>query len=184
MIPSEIEKQLISQCDPEGSCRTSQKYSYKDRHVYTQEGENYHWLTISCENKDVYSVSKTDSTGLITMRDRYRKDENLLRCISKERLVTKRGRSVLELLRQSKRETERAIIIGQDKPKNKGDRSLWNYQDMNGRRLSISMRGKRTRHSIRGIAKSWRKWMCLSADILRCITLIVRQTSIRPILHR
>lgn len=124
MIPSEIEKQLISQYDPEGSCRISQKYSSKDRHVYTQEGENYHWLTISRENKDVYSVSKTDSTGLITMRDRYRKDENLLRCISKERLVTKRGRSVLELLRQSKRETERAIIIGQDKPKNKGDRSL------------------------------------------------------------
>ena len=124
MIPSEIEKQLISQYDPEGSCRISQKYSSKDRHVYTQKGENYHWLTISRENKDVYSVSKTDSTGLITMRDRYRKDENLLRCISKERLVTKRGRSVLELLRQSKRETERAIIIGQDKPKNKGDRSL------------------------------------------------------------
>lgn len=124
MIPSEIEKQLISQYDPEGSCRISQKYSSKDRHVYTQEGENYHWLTISRENKGVYSVSKTDSTGLITMRDRYRKDENLLRCISKERLVTKRGRSVLELLRQSKRETERAIIIGQDKPKNKGDRSL------------------------------------------------------------
>ena len=56
MIPSEIEKQLISQYDPEGSCRISQKYSSKDRHVYTQEGENYHWLTISRENKGVYSV--------------------------------------------------------------------------------------------------------------------------------
>ena len=124
MIPSEIEKQLITQYDPEGSYRISRKYSSKDRHVYTQEGDKYHWLTISREIKDVYSVSKTDSTGLITMRDRYRKDENLLRCISKERLVTKQGRSVLELLRQSKRETERAITIRHNKPKNKGDMSL------------------------------------------------------------
>lgn len=124
MIPSEIEKQLITQYDPEGSYRISRKYSSMDRHVYTQCGDNYHWLTISRENKDIYSVSKTDSSGLITMRDRYCIDENSLRCISKERLISNRGRSVLELLRQSKRETERAITIGQDKPKNKGDRSL------------------------------------------------------------
>ena len=72
----------------------------------------------------MYSVTKTDASGLITMRDNYQSAGDSLRCISKERLISNRGRSVLELLRQSKRETERAITIGQDKPKNKGDRSL------------------------------------------------------------
>ena len=105
MTEKEIEKQLHRLYDPEGKYRINQKYSSSDEHVYTQEGDKYHWLTISC-------------TG------RYQNDGNSLRCISKERLVTKRGRSVLELLRESKREAERTSTISRNKPKNKGDRCL------------------------------------------------------------
>jgi len=42
-----------------------------DRDVYTQEGEKCHQLTIYQDDKDIYSVSKANVTGLITMRDRY-----------------------------------------------------------------------------------------------------------------
>lgn len=124
MTEKEIEKQLHRLYDPEGQYQINQKYSSSDKHVYTQEGDKYHWLTISRTGKNIYSVTKTDALGLITMRDAYQSDENSLRCISKERLVTKQGRSVLELLRESKRESERTSTIGRNKPKNKGDRSL------------------------------------------------------------
>lgn len=124
MTEKEIEKQLHRLYDPEDKYRINQKYSSSDKHVYSQEGDKYHWLTISRTEKNMYSVTKTDASGLITMRDRYQNDENSLRCISKERLVTKRGRSVLELLRENKREAEPTTTIGRNKPKNKEDRCL------------------------------------------------------------
>lgn len=124
MTEKEIEKQLHRLYDPEGKYRINQKYSSSDKHVYTREGDKYHWLTISRTGKNMYSVTKTDASGLITMRDRYQNDENSLRCISKERLVTKQGRSVLELLRENNREAERTITIGRNKSKNKEDRCL------------------------------------------------------------
>lgn len=124
MTEKEIEKQLHRLYDPEGKYRINQKYSSSDKHVYMQKGDKYHWLTISHTGRNAYSVTKTDASGMITMRDNYQSAGDLLRCISKERLVTKQGRSVLELLRESKREAERTTTIGRNKPKNKGDRSL------------------------------------------------------------
>ena len=124
MTEKKIEKQLLRLYDPEDKYRINQKYSSPGKHVYTQEGDKYHWLTISRTGRNIYSVTKTDASGLITMRDSYQSAGELLRCISKERLVTKQGRSVLELLRESKREAERTSTIGHNKPKNKGGRSL------------------------------------------------------------
>ena len=124
MTEKEIEKQLQRLYDPEGKYRINQKYSSSDKHVYTQEGDKYHWLTISHTGRNMYNVTKTDASGLITMRDNYQSAGDSLRCISEERLVIKQGRSALELLRDSKREVERTTTIGRNKPKNKGDRSL------------------------------------------------------------
>lgn len=123
MIDRNIEEWLHALYDPESQFHLNRAYSSDERHVYTLKGDKYHWLTITRESRDLYCVSRTDATGLITMRDRYQKDQNTLRCVSKERLITKRGRSVLELLRQNKERSEQTITIGNEKSKTNGDLS-------------------------------------------------------------
>lgn len=117
MIDRRIEERLHALYDPESQFHLNREYSSDERHVYTQKGDKHHWLTITRESRDLYCVSTTDASGLITMRDRYQKDENMLRCVSKKRLIAKGGRSVLELLRQNKRETVQTITIGKDRQK-------------------------------------------------------------------
>lgn len=124
MIDRRIEERLYALYDPESQFHLNRAYSSNERHVYTLKGDKYHWLTITRESRDLYCVSRTDATGLITMQDRYQKDENMLRYVSKKQLVTKGGRSVLELLRQNKKNAEQTITIGNEKPKNKGEQSL------------------------------------------------------------
>lgn len=124
MIDRNIEDLLHALYDPESKFHLNRGYSSDERHVYTQKGDKYHWLTITRESRDLYCVSKTDASGLITMRDRYQKEEKTLRCVSKKRLVTKGGRSVLELLSQNKQSAEQTITIGNEKQKNKGEQSL------------------------------------------------------------
>ena len=64
MTEKEIEKQLHRLYDPEGKYRINQKYSSSDEHVYTQEGDKYHWLTIERTGKKRYIFRKTERSGL------------------------------------------------------------------------------------------------------------------------
>lgn len=124
MILKEIASCLHSKYDPEGKFHLNLMYSTIEKYVYTREDNKNLWLTLSHASQKVYSISMTDSTGLIMMRDWYQYEKNSLQCIGKERLVIKQGKSVLELLRENNGDSEPTIIIVRNKQENKGEYSL------------------------------------------------------------
>lgn len=124
MILKEIASCLHSKYDPEGKYHLDPMYSTIEKYVYKREDNENLWLTLSHASQKVYCISMTDSTGLITMRDWYLYEKNSIHCIGKERLVTKQGKAVLELLRESNGEAEQTITIVRTKQKNKGEYSL------------------------------------------------------------
>ena len=54
--------------DRNGEFKKNEKYSGKDKAVYTKDGDKYHWLVMKPKGASVMEVSQTDTHGRITAR--------------------------------------------------------------------------------------------------------------------
>ena len=72
--------------DRNGEFKKNEKYSGKDKSVYTKDGDKYHWLVMEPKGASVMEVSQTDTHGRITARDTYESVRNVVKCTGIERL--------------------------------------------------------------------------------------------------
>ncbi len=72
--------------DRNGEFKKNEKYSGKDKAVYTKDGDKYHWLVMEPKGASVMEVSQTDTRGRITARDTYESVRNVVKCTGIERL--------------------------------------------------------------------------------------------------
>lgn len=81
--------------DRNGEFKRNEKYSGKDKTVYTKEGDKYRWLVMQPKGASGMEVTRTDTHGKITARDTYESVRNVVYCTGIERLC-KDGRNMVQ----------------------------------------------------------------------------------------
>ena len=72
--------------DRTGEFKKNEKYSGRDKSVYTKDGDKYHWLVMEPKGASGMEVHLTDTHGRITARDTYESVRNMVNCTGIERL--------------------------------------------------------------------------------------------------
>ncbi len=72
--------------DRTGEFTKNEKYSGRDKTVYTKDGDKYHWLVMESKGASGMEVHLTDAHGRITARDTYESMRNVVSCTGIERL--------------------------------------------------------------------------------------------------
>lgn len=72
--------------DRTGEFKKNEKYSGRDKAVYTKDGDKYHWLVMEPKGASGMEVHLTDTHGRITARDTYESVRNVVNCTGIERL--------------------------------------------------------------------------------------------------
>lgn len=81
--------------DRDGEFKKNEKYSGRDKAVYTKEGDKYRWLVMEPKGASGMEVTRTDTHGRITARDTYESVRNVVYCTGIERLC-KDGRGMVQ----------------------------------------------------------------------------------------
>lgn len=66
--------------DRTGEFKKNEKYSGRDKTVYTKDGDKYHWLVMEPKGASGMEVHLTDAHGRITARDTYESVRNVVSC--------------------------------------------------------------------------------------------------------
>ncbi len=72
--------------DRTGEFKKNEKYSGRDKSVYTKDGDKYHWLVMEPKGASGMEVHLRDTHGRITARDTYESVRNVVNCTGIERL--------------------------------------------------------------------------------------------------
>ncbi len=72
--------------DRTGEFKKNEKYSGRDKDVYTKDGDKYHWLVMESKGTSGMEVHLTDTHGRITARDTFESVRNVVNCTGIERL--------------------------------------------------------------------------------------------------
>lgn len=81
--------------DRTGEFKKNEKYSGRDKAVYTKDDDKYHWLVMEPKGASGMEVHLTDTHGRITARDTYESVRNVVYCTGIERLC-KDGRGMVQ----------------------------------------------------------------------------------------
>lgn len=81
--------------DRTGEFKKNEKYSGRDKAVYTKDSDKYHWLVMEPKGASGMEVHLTDTHGRITARDTYESVRNVVYCTGIERLC-KDGRGMVQ----------------------------------------------------------------------------------------
>ena len=88
-------KKIKGYYDRNGEFKRNEKYSGKDKAVYTKEGDKYRGLVMEPKGVSGMEVTQTDTHGKITARDTYESIRNVVYCTGIERLC-KDGRGMVQ----------------------------------------------------------------------------------------
>lgn len=72
--------------DRTGEFKENERYSGRDKTVFTKDGDKYHWLVMEPKGASGMEVHLTDTHGRITARDTYESVRNVVSCTGIERL--------------------------------------------------------------------------------------------------
>ena len=101
---------------------TGNEFDYK--HVYTREGDDWHWLTITNKGEGKFMATFTDGTGKITDWHFYSVKGNELILSDKERLEKDGRLSFKHQLNKKIAEAKHTIISEPNKHRKRGEISL------------------------------------------------------------
>lgn len=85
-MKQEHEEKIKSYYDRTGEFKKNEKYSGRDKTVFTKDSDKYHWLVMEPKGASGMEVHLTDMHGRITARDTYESVRNVVNCTGIERL--------------------------------------------------------------------------------------------------
>lgn len=88
-------ERIKSYYDRTGEFKKNEKYSGRDKTVYTKDGDRYRWLVMEPEGASGMKVHQTDAHGKITAQDTYESVGNVVKCTGVERLCAD-GRGMVQ----------------------------------------------------------------------------------------
>ncbi len=79
-------KTILGFYDENAEFMRNDRYSDSSQTVYTRPDDKYHWLVAKPLGNNRMEIHQTDEHGVITARDTYESQRNMVKCLSVERL--------------------------------------------------------------------------------------------------